>query len=108
MAAAASPIAAASAGARDTSAIAAHATPDAGTAIHERVTCSRYAGPRNRSNFRATFAAMELIRGHQNAPGWAAGAAIAIGNFDGVHLGHQALVGRARELARASGAGRSR
>jgi len=47
---------------------------------------------------------MEVIRGHQNAPSWANGAAIAIGNFDGVHRGHQALVRRARELADARGA----
>ncbi len=33
-----------------------------------------------------------------------AGGAVAIGNFDGVHLGHQALVGRALALARAEGA----
>jgi riboflavin kinase / FMN adenylyltransferase len=42
---------------------------------------------------------MDVIRGHHTAPGWHEGAAVAIGNFDGVHLGHQALVRRARELA---------
>ncbi len=44
---------------------------------------------------------MEVIRGHHLAPGWANGAAVAIGNFDGVHKGHQALIRRARELAAA-------
>lgn len=44
---------------------------------------------------------MEVIRGHATAPGWANGAAVAIGNFDGVHKGHQALIRRARELAAA-------
>jgi riboflavin kinase / FMN adenylyltransferase len=36
--------------------------------------------------------------------GLLAGGAVAIGNFDGVHLGHQALVARALGLARARGA----
>jgi riboflavin kinase/FMN adenylyltransferase len=44
---------------------------------------------------------MDVVRGHQHAPGWASGAAVAIGNFDGVHVGHQAVVRRARELAAA-------
>ncbi|MEO8707256.1 MAG: bifunctional riboflavin kinase/FAD synthetase [Kofleriaceae bacterium] len=46
---------------------------------------------------------MEVIRGHQHAPVWP-GAAVAIGNFDGVHVGHLALIRRARELADAHGA----
>jgi riboflavin kinase/FMN adenylyltransferase len=45
-----------------------------------------------------------LIRGHERAPAWPGGAVIAIGNFDGVHVGHQALIRRARELAEAHGA----
>jgi riboflavin kinase / FMN adenylyltransferase len=43
---------------------------------------------------------MEVVRGHQHAPAYRA-AAVAIGNFDGVHLGHRALVERARRLAEA-------
>jgi riboflavin kinase/FMN adenylyltransferase len=43
---------------------------------------------------------MDVIRGHQRAPAWA-GAAVAIGNFDGVHHGHRALAARARTLAEA-------
>ena len=43
---------------------------------------------------------MLVVRGHQNAPAWN-GAAVAIGNFDGVHVGHRALIRRARELAEA-------
>jgi riboflavin kinase/FMN adenylyltransferase len=39
-----------------------------------------------------------VVRGYQNAPVWE-GAAVAIGNFDGVHVGHRALIRRARELA---------
>jgi riboflavin kinase / FMN adenylyltransferase len=46
---------------------------------------------------------MDVIRGHQLAPAWA-GAAVAIGNFDGVHVGHRALIRRTRELADAHGA----
>jgi len=43
---------------------------------------------------------MQVVHGHRNAPAWG-GAAIAIGNFDGVHAGHRALIARARELAAA-------
>jgi riboflavin kinase/FMN adenylyltransferase len=46
---------------------------------------------------------MQVVHGHRSAPAWQ-GAAIAIGNFDGVHLGHRALIQRARELAAATGA----
>src|SRR5512139_4089611 len=46
---------------------------------------------------------MQIVRGHRNAPSWS-GAAVAIGNFDGVHLGHRALIARARELADANDA----
>jgi riboflavin kinase / FMN adenylyltransferase len=45
-------------------------------------------------------ARMEVVRGHKHAPAYQA-AAVAIGNFDGVHLGHRALVERARMLAAA-------
>ncbi len=40
---------------------------------------------------------MEILRGHQHAA-WSS-AAIAIGNFDGVHAGHRALIAKARSLA---------
>ncbi|HEX7838413.1 MAG TPA: bifunctional riboflavin kinase/FAD synthetase [Kofleriaceae bacterium] len=46
---------------------------------------------------------MQVVYGHRNVPEWK-GAAIAIGNFDGVHLGHRALIARARELAAANDA----
>lgn len=46
---------------------------------------------------------MQVVRGHQSCPAWV-GAAVAIGNFDGVHVGHRALIDRARELAAANGA----
>ncbi|HUJ63785.1 MAG TPA: adenylyltransferase/cytidyltransferase family protein, partial [Kofleriaceae bacterium] len=46
---------------------------------------------------------MQIVRGHRHAPAWA-GTAVAIGNFDGVHLGHRALIRRACELAEANDA----
>ena len=47
---------------------------------------------------------MELVRGLHHATGDARGVAVAIGNFDGVHLGHQALVRVVRARAAACGA----
>jgi riboflavin kinase/FMN adenylyltransferase len=41
---------------------------------------------------------MQVVHGHRSGAAWS-GAAIAIGNFDGVHVGHRALIARARELA---------
>lgn len=42
---------------------------------------------------------MELIRGIHNLRPRHRGCVLTIGNFDGVHLGHQALIARARMLA---------
>ncbi len=47
---------------------------------------------------------MNLIRGLNNLDGGGRGCVLTIGNFDGVHLGHQALVRRTVELARSLGA----
>jgi riboflavin kinase/FMN adenylyltransferase len=41
---------------------------------------------------------MHVVHGHERCPAWA-GAAVAIGNFDGVHVGHRALIARACALA---------
>lgn len=46
---------------------------------------------------------MQLIRGLHNLCPPARGAAVTIGAFDGVHLGHQAVVGQLREAARQRG-----
>jgi riboflavin kinase / FMN adenylyltransferase len=46
---------------------------------------------------------MHVFR-HTSATGAARGAVVAVGNFDGVHLGHQAVIGAANEAARAAGA----
>ncbi|MFP3943932.1 MAG: bifunctional riboflavin kinase/FAD synthetase [Alphaproteobacteria bacterium] len=42
---------------------------------------------------------MRVFRHYQNLPPAARRAVVAIGNFDGVHLGHQAVLRRARALA---------
>lgn len=42
---------------------------------------------------------MELIRGIHNIRPRHRGAAVTIGNFDGVHLGHQAMIAKLRETA---------
>ncbi len=45
---------------------------------------------------------MRLFRTHQNLPADVRGAVVAVGNFDGVHLGHQAVIGEAGRIAHAS------
>lgn len=46
---------------------------------------------------------MERLSGGEPVPDSLRGGIIALGNFDGFHLGHQAVVGRAVALARAEG-----
>lgn len=46
---------------------------------------------------------MRIVHGYQQVPPEIQGAALAIGNFDGVHRGHQALLLAALKEARASG-----
>jgi len=43
---------------------------------------------------------MKIFRHYRDVPDACKGAVVALGNFDGVHLGHQALIGEARRLAR--------
>ncbi|MEZ5816374.1 MAG: bifunctional riboflavin kinase/FAD synthetase [Hyphomicrobiaceae bacterium] len=45
---------------------------------------------------------MHVFHGYDHFPEQLRGAALAIGNFDGVHRGHQALIARARERAEGS------
>ena len=42
---------------------------------------------------------MDIFHGYDHVPPGARGAAVAIGNFDGVHKGHQALIACTREAA---------
>jgi len=45
---------------------------------------------------------MRIYRHFETLPQEARGAAIAVGNFDGVHLGHQGVIGEAGRIARAA------
>jgi len=46
---------------------------------------------------------MRIFRHYQDLPAEARDCAVAIGNFDGVHLGHQAVIGEAGRIARDAG-----
>jgi riboflavin kinase/FMN adenylyltransferase len=46
---------------------------------------------------------MRIFRHYDDVPDAFKGAVVAVGNFDGVHRGHQALIGEARRLAEESG-----
>jgi len=46
---------------------------------------------------------MRILRHYRNPPPQAKGAVVALGNFDGVHRGHRALIGEARQIAKATG-----
>lgn len=48
--------------------------------------------------------AARIVRAWRDLPPELKGAAVALGAFDGVHRGHQAVIGRAREAAEAMGA----
>jgi len=47
---------------------------------------------------------MRIFRHYEELPAIVRGGVVALGNFDGVHLGHQAVIGKALELARQLGA----
>lgn len=46
---------------------------------------------------------MRIFRHYTELPAEVRGGVVALGNFDGVHLGHQAVIGEAGRIARASG-----
>ena len=47
---------------------------------------------------------MRIVRHWQSTPADARGAVVAVGNFDGVHLGHRAVIEESRRIARSLGA----
>ena len=47
---------------------------------------------------------MQILRHYDDVPAPLRGAVVALGNFDGVHRGHQALIGQAQQMARSSSA----
>ena len=51
-----------------------------------------------------TAASMRIVRTLRQPPEAVRGAAVALGNFDGIHRGHQAVICAAREVARKLGA----
>ena len=49
---------------------------------------------------------MKIFRHYRDVPDAYKGAVVAVGNFDGVHRGHQALIAEARRMADERGAPR--
>lgn len=47
---------------------------------------------------------MQIVRSHRDVPPEATGGVLALGNFDGVHPGHQRVIGEARRIAGTLGA----
>jgi len=47
---------------------------------------------------------MRIVHGYADVPVELRGAVVAVGNFDGVHRGHQAVIGEARRIAAEHGA----
>lgn len=61
------------------------------------------ASPKPDLTGKALFAPMRIFRHYEEIPAEFHGGVIALGNFDGVHRGHQAVIGEAISRARAAG-----
>ena len=46
---------------------------------------------------------MQIFRHYESLPSDVTGSAVAIGNFDGIHKGHQVVINEAGSIARAAG-----
>ncbi len=61
---------------------------------------ARASAPARESCLSAYAHKMKIFRHYRDVPDAFKGAVVAVGNFDGVHLGHQALIAKARDMAR--------
>ncbi len=66
-----------------------------------RIRCTLVNAPAGAGQFQYTYRAfaMELVRGLQNIPKAARGCVLTVGNYDGVHLGHQQMISAVKRRA---------
>lgn len=65
--------------------------------------CDWLKGLTREAGLSTTSATMQIIEQLETISDGQRGAAIALGNFDGIHLGHQAVIGEARDNAKTAG-----